>query len=61
VVVRMTVDEDGRVTDAEAVAPSRWPLLNSAAVRAIRTTWRFRKGPARIYEVSIEFVVNRHD
>ncbi len=61
VVVRMTVDEDGRVREAEAVVPSRWLLLNNAAVRTIRTTWRFRKGPVRIYEVSIEFVINRHD
>ena len=59
VVVRMTVDEDGRVIEAHAVSPCRWPLLNSAAVHAIRSTWRFRRGPVRIYEVAIEFVINR--
>jgi len=59
VVVRMTVDEDGRVIEAHAVSTCRWPLLNSAAVHAIRSTWRFRSGPVRIYEVAIEFVINR--
>lgn len=59
VVVRMTVDEDGRVIEAHAVSPCRWPLLNSAAVHAIRSTWRFRRGSVRIYEVAIEFDINR--
>ncbi|MGD0141058.1 MAG: energy transducer TonB [Tepidisphaeraceae bacterium] len=61
VVVRMTVAEDGRVTQAEAVSPCPWPVLNSAAVRAVRTTWRFRRGPVRVYEVSIQFQINRHE
>ncbi|MGA2440653.1 MAG: energy transducer TonB [Tepidisphaeraceae bacterium] len=61
VVVRMTVGEDGRVNQAEAISPCPWPVLNSAAVRAVRTTWRFRKGPVRIYEVSIQFQLNRHE
>ncbi|MGD0388050.1 MAG: TonB family protein [Tepidisphaeraceae bacterium] len=61
VVVRMTVGEDGRVTQAEAISPCPWPVLNSAAVRSVRTTWRFRKGPVRIYEVSIQFQLNRHE
>jgi protein TonB len=61
VVVRLTVGEDGRVSDATAASPCPWPLLNSAAVRAVRTTWRFRKGPVRSYEVSIQFQLNRHE
>jgi protein TonB len=61
VVVRLTVSEDGRVTDAVASTPCNWPVLNNAAVRAVRTTWRFRRGPVRSYEVSIEFHLNRHE
>jgi len=61
VVVRMTVGEDGRVSDASARSPCPWPLLNSAAVRAVRSTWRFRPGPVRSYEVSIQFQLNRHE
>lgn len=60
VIVRLTVDEDGRVSNAFASTPSPWPLLNSAAVRAVRDTWRFRRGAARAYEVSIQFKLNRH-
>jgi TonB family protein len=61
VVVRFTVDRDGRVSDTKAVSPCRWPILNSAAVRAIRDSWRFRAGAARVYEVSIEFHLNKHE
>jgi TonB family protein len=61
VVVRLTVDQDGRVTDAVVVSPCAWPLLNNAAVRTVRTTWHFRRGPARSYEVSIQFQLNRHE
>jgi len=55
VVVRFNVNESGRVVDAEALVPSPWPLLNQAAVRALRETWRFGPGPMRSYEVSIQF------
>jgi len=61
VVVRMDVDPSGHVTDAVAISPSPWPLLNSAAVRAVRDTWRFRPGAVRSYEVSIQFQLNRHE
>jgi TonB family protein len=61
VIVRLTVDQDGRVTDAVAISPCPWPLLNNAAVRAVRTTWRFQSGPVRSYEVSIQFQLNRHE
>lgn len=55
VVVQFTVGEDGRVQVAEAVTPSPWPLLNAAAVRTVRERWRFRAGPARLYQVAIRF------
>ncbi|HEY1922156.1 MAG TPA: energy transducer TonB [Tepidisphaeraceae bacterium] len=61
VVVRLMVGADGRVTDATASSSCPWPLLNSAAVRAVRSSWRFRKGPVRTYEVSIQFQLNRHE
>ena len=55
VVVHFTVGDDGRVRDVEASVPSSSALLNQAAVRAVRETWRFGRGPVRTYEVSIEF------
>jgi protein TonB len=56
VVVRFTVDANGNVTGADALAPSPWPLLNQAAVRAVRDTWHFTSAAApRVYEVSITF------
>jgi TonB family protein len=55
VIVRFTVGEDGRVQNAQASKPSPFPLLNQAAVRAVRENWRFRPGPTRTYDVEIEF------
>jgi len=45
----------GRVVFAKVVAPSPWPLLNQAALRAVRQQWQFDPGPPRRYEVSIDF------
>lgn len=59
VVVRLTVGEDGKVLTAEAAVPSPWPLLNEAALRAVRERWHFRSGPERAYEVSIRFKVKK--
>jgi protein TonB len=59
VVVRFTVGEDGRVVSADAASSCRWPLLNQAALRAVRDTWLFKPGPLRSYEVPIEFRLNR--
>jgi TonB family protein len=53
--VRFDVGEEGQILDAQAVLPCRWPLLNDAAVRAIRETWQFPPGPKRVYDVSIVF------
>lgn len=57
--VRFSVAENGRVAAAEAAAPSPWPLLNQEAVRVVRERWRFRAGPARLYEVSIRFELRK--
>jgi protein TonB len=59
VLVRFTVGENGRVLAAEAAQPSPWPLLNDSALEAVRERWRFRPGPVRIYEVSIQFVLKK--
>ena len=55
VVVRFTVGEDGRVAAAEVREPSKWSLLNRAAVRGIQRRWRFARGPVRVYEVNIVY------
>lgn len=55
--VRFTVAENGRVSAAEAVTPSPWPMLNDAAVRTVRNRWRFTPGTPRAYEVAIRFVL----
>ena len=59
VTVRLTVGQDGRILAAEASSPAPWPLLNDAALRAVRTRWRFAAGPVRAYEVSIRFQLNQ--
>jgi protein TonB len=59
VVIQFTVNESGRVVDAQIASPCQWPILNSAALRAIHDTWRFVHGPVRRYEVSIEFHLNK--
>jgi TonB family protein len=55
VTVLFTVGEDGQVTGASAISPCPYALLNQAAVRAIRDTWRFKTGPRRSFKVSIQF------
>lgn len=57
--VRLKVDSSGQVIDAQAISPCTWPLLNQAAVQAVRNTWHFSPGPPRIYDVSIAFQLNR--
>jgi TonB family protein len=59
VTVRFSVGENGRVLGAEAVTPAPWPLLNAAALGAIKERWRFQPGPARLYEVAIRFELKR--
>jgi len=55
VTVRFTVAENGQVIAAEIIAPSRWPLLNKSALRAVRERWRFAPGTIRRYDVPIRF------
>jgi protein TonB len=60
VVVRFTVDADGHVVNAEAFSPSPYPLLNQAAVRAVRETWdHFPAGKVRVYDVSFQFELHQ--
>ncbi len=60
VLIQFTVGEDGRVQSARAVVPSPFPLLNQAALRAVREDWRFSAGAVRTFEVSIQFELKQH-
>ena len=53
--VRLKVGPDGSVLTAHVASPSRWPLLNRAAVEAVRERWHFRNLAPGLYEVSIRF------
>ncbi len=59
VVVRFSVDENGRVLEAEAASPCPWPLLNEAALKVIRERWRFAPGRVHVYEVSMRFQLTK--
>ncbi len=61
VVIRFTIDPDGRITRAWAVRPSPFPLLNDAATAAVRDSWRYGSGPPRVYDVPITFRLNPAD
>lgn len=56
--VRFSVAPDGSVSSAEITTPSRWPLLNSAALYAVLHTWHFRAGPPRVYDYRFNFQLN---
>jgi protein TonB len=58
VIVQMTIGENGDVTDASVTSPCPWPILNQAALRAVRDTWHFPKGGVRYKD--IEFVFELH-
>ena len=58
VTLRFNVDETGRVTHVDIIAPSRFPLLNRAAASTVRERWHFPPGQPRVYEVPIEFQIN---
>jgi outer membrane biosynthesis protein TonB len=47
------------VVAAEASLPSPWPLLDNAALRVVKSRWRFVPGPMRAYEVAIRFQLNK--
>jgi TonB family protein len=59
VTVQFTVNEAGQVIDAQAISPSPYPLLNQAAVRAVRDTWTFPHGKTRVYDVSFQFELHQ--
>ncbi|HVR37258.1 MAG TPA: energy transducer TonB [Methylomirabilota bacterium] len=59
VLIRLSVNENGRVMSATAVSPSPWPLLNDAALEAVRQRWRFSPGSLRYFEVPIRFELKR--
>ena len=59
VVIRFSVGANGRVLAAEAISPSPWPMLNEAALKAVRERWRFRSGNVRVYDVSIRFELKK--
>jgi protein TonB len=59
VLIRLSVNENGRVMSATAVSPSPWPLLNDAALEAVRQRWRFSPGSLRYFEVPIRFELER--
>lgn len=54
VLVEFVVSENGRVVSAHAKRPSPWPLLNNAAVSAVRR-WRFPAGTVTKYVRPIIF------
>jgi protein TonB len=55
VTVQFLVGADGKVVSAEVWQASPWPLLNEAAVSAVRNRWHFNPGAARLYRVPIRF------
>lgn len=57
VVVEFVVGENGRVVSARAKNPSPWPLLNNAALDAVRG-WRFPPGGVTTYTRPIVFNLN---
>ena len=59
VVIRFSVDADGRVRAAEPSSPSPWGALNREALRVVREQWRFKPGPARLCEVAIRFELKK--
>jgi protein TonB len=59
VIVQMTIGENGDVTDATVTSPCSWPILNQAALRAVRDTWYFGKGPIRYKDIEFVFKLNQ--
>ena len=59
--VEIVVDigREGRITTAEIFSPSPWPLLNQAALRAVRERWHFPPGEVRRYLVPIRFKIEK--
>jgi len=47
--IRIKVDAAGQVTSAEVQKSSRYGLLDDAALRVVKSRWRFPAGPVRDY------------
>ncbi len=54
VMIAFTVDADGSVIGARVARPSPWPLLNEAAVHAVRR-WHFPAGPVMNLQQPVVF------
>jgi protein TonB len=52
--VQFAQDNDGHVTEAHLAHPSRWPILNAAALKAVRQT-AFPPGQSGVYDIPFEF------
>jgi TonB family protein len=59
VTIVFNVAADGSVTSATAATPCQWPILNEAALRAVRQTWHFAPGPPRTFIVAIRYELRR--
>jgi protein TonB len=57
--IRFTVGADGHVLSAQVFSPSPWPLLNLAALEAVRDQWNVPQGANPLKEVFIRFKINR--
>jgi protein TonB len=55
--IEFIVGEDGHVISARVEVPCPYPILNQAALRAVRQTYRFPAGPIRKYEIGIQFEI----
>ena len=58
VIIRFTVGEDGKITTAEVQTGCRWPLLNQAALLAVRRPLAFSRRQVRVYDVHIQYQLN---
>jgi periplasmic protein TonB len=52
--VQFTQGDDGHVSEAHLARPSRWPILNEAALKAVRQS-PFPPGQPGSYDISFEF------
>ena len=58
--ITLTIDEDGRLRSAQISSPSRFPLLNQAALDVVRQRWPSPPGsiPPGRWSVNIGFHIN---
>ena len=57
VVVALVLHKDGTINDVHVAEPSRFPLLNRAALRTVRQLDRFKPFPADMHRASWELTV----